>query len=110
MDWFSSLWYLDRYKIYYDQLIFDFNSIYSLVKAENVGEMFTQLNKHGIKNFYFVYASDQSSQIKQLPNYNEEMELIKNGLENIGIKPIKQIEDYKGTVVFQIYQFSWPIK
>ncbi|MFA6500420.1 MAG: glycosyltransferase family 39 protein [Patescibacteria group bacterium] len=110
LDWFSSLWYFDRYKIYHDQLIFDFTSIYALVKAENVGEMFERLNKYGIKGFWFIYASDQSSQVRQRQDYKGEMEIIKNALENMGIKPIKEITDYKGTVVFQIYKFNWPIK
>ncbi len=92
-DWFSQMWYIDRYMIYYDL---------PLMSIKYVDQIDTSN-----KDIYFVYTTEAGNRSGQSEDYNRQIEIFKNDLEASNIKAIKEIRDYKDDVVFKIYYINY---
>jgi len=92
-DWFSQKWYIDKYMIYYNLPIISIKNI-EQIDISN-------------KDIYFVYTTEAGNRSEQSEEYNIQVDIFKNNLEENNIKAIKEIRDYKDDVVFKIYYINY---
>ena len=106
IDWFSRVWYINRYMLYFNAPLFYFEDMQAAMQAAGTSNIFEYLHNFlDINEFYFVYVTELGDRSKKSQNYIDQMNLIKDDLEKNGIKPDKEIKDYKGDVVYKIYHF-----
>jgi len=102
-DWFSQVWYIDKYIIYYRLPVFPMRYVNeSNIDNKSIFGFFKDL---GINEFYFIYTTPIGNRAGSTQEYSEQMDGLMEYLETAGITPDKEIKDYKGDVVFKIYHF-----
>lgn len=104
IDWFSRVWYIQRYQMYYNIPFISFTDLsLSLSQEENILEA---LRKTGAKDFWFIGGVGDGVASRDNKEYNNVMESFMKLLEESGIHFQKEIKDYKKDAVFTIYHFN----
>ena len=112
IDWFSRLWYINRYQIYYRQPIFYYSNVLQVnmekIRNKTFIDDLTDFSKNGnIKDFWLIFATEQGvSPGSDEKKYGEYMVGLQQQLEEAGYQPVQLIENYAGQTVFKIYHFS----
>jgi len=104
IDWFSRVWYMQRYQMYYNMPFISFTDLsLSLSQEENI---FDALRKSGAKDFWFIGGVGDGVASRDNKEYNNVVESFMELLEESGIHFQKEIKDYKKDTVFRIYHFN----
>ncbi len=103
LDWFSRLWYVNKYIFYYRTPLFYFKDVQDAAAKKNTG-LIQYLREVGARAIWFIFATDQGAVANQDDKkYTGQMNAYQAQLEAIGIKPKYEIKNYAGTTVIKIY-------
>jgi hypothetical protein len=104
-DWFSIMWHVNRYYFYYKAPIVQFPDFLRLQQGNE--DQFTYLARRGFRDFWFVQTMPEG--IVGSPGsqeYQDSIATLVDLIERGGIKPLKEIRNGKGRLIFRIYRFS----
>jgi hypothetical protein len=103
-DWFSRVWYIDRYTHYYGIPIIYFTDLDKVVGERSAGQtdFLEYLRKGGAVGFWFVLAQGPAVSQGADPDYSLFMDNLQTQLEEAQTLT-KEIKDGSGVTVFKIY-------
>ncbi|MEK9180956.1 MAG: glycosyltransferase family 39 protein [Patescibacteria group bacterium] len=101
-DWFSRVWYVDRYVYYYNSPFVYFSDL-NRAAAQGKAGIFELLRKAGARSTWLVIAKGDNIVSREKNSYNDLLVALSEKLEQDAIAPVREIRDYKGQVVFAIY-------
>ncbi|MFA5126849.1 MAG: glycosyltransferase family 39 protein [Patescibacteria group bacterium] len=103
LDWFSRLWYINKYIFYYHSPLFYFNDVLTATASSNLS-MVQYLRDVGAQGIWFVFSTDQGAVANQADKgYAAKMANYQKQLESTGLKPKYEIKNYADQVVMKIY-------
>ncbi len=104
IDWFSRVWYMQRYQMYYNMPFISFTDLsLSLSQEENILDA---LRKSKAKDFWFIGGVGDGVASRDNKEYSNVTESFMELLEESGIHFQKEIKDYKKDAVFRVYHFN----
>lgn len=108
LDWFSKIWYVNKYLIYKQIPVFPIGDVSAALKNDEIDTkaVLNYFISIGIREYYYIYVTPSGRLSDQGDTYSDQMELLHAQLEASGAVPDKEISNYKGEVVFKIYHFS----
>ncbi len=107
IDWFSRMWHIDRYIIYYNAPVFYFTDLDIIFSSSNIEKNFIDYLRQDLEvaGFWFVVGANEGVNRKN-QYYNELVESLEDQLILAGINPESEIKNYLGNVVFRVYRFQ----
>ncbi|MFA6428734.1 MAG: glycosyltransferase family 39 protein [Candidatus Buchananbacteria bacterium] len=104
VDWFSRMWYIDRYIFYYNlPIVFLTDLENSLPIGQTNG--LTYLGRAGVKDFWLVSATGPGIISRDNESYNSLINGFEQEMTKDGILPV-EIKNYNNQSVFKIYHFK----
>jgi len=110
IDWFSRLWYLERYRLYYNLPYMYMRELSTLhEKSKLSGTAIEFLKYSGAKNFWIIVSANPDVENLQdksgYNSYTKAVEETTQNLQTLGVDPII-INNYAGNSTFLIYHFD----
>ncbi|MBI4054477.1 MAG: glycosyltransferase family 39 protein [Candidatus Doudnabacteria bacterium] len=105
-DWFSRVWYVDRYKYYYSLPFVYLTDISEAVEEKGQVDPFDYLRAAGVRGFWVVVADGDNRQIGKSPEFDQFFAVLSANLEENGIMPVKKITGPAGQSLFKVYHFQ----
>lgn len=106
IDWFSSMWYINRYFIYNNVPIISFTDLSLSIPQDQQTDFLEFLRKAGATGFWLIIGTEYSIVDRENVSYDEVIEGLEDQLNLAGIKPEIEIKNYKDDISFRIYHFK----
>ena len=103
LHWFSSLWTLRRYGIYYRNIIIGDVDLAILMPKTDFREFFKQA---GVKNLYYIYGSPDLETDKVAAQPNRQFSAQMANLFANSASVMEEIKDREGSAAFKIYKLN----
>ena len=104
-DWFSRVWYVDRYKYYYGAPFVYLSDLSDAVGERNI-DIFSYFRAQGAAGFWLVLAEGSSVSRNIDPTYDQVTESLREDLRAKNIVPVRQIHGHGEELSFSIYHFQ----
>jgi len=105
IDWFSSMWHINRYFIYHNVPIISFTDLSLSVPQDQQIDFIEFLRKAGVTGFWLIIGTPYSIVDRENVSYDEVIEGLEDQLNLTGIKPEIEIKNYNNDISFRIYHF-----
>lgn len=103
-DWFSRVWYVDRYTHYYSKPIIYFTDLDNAIaqSADPQTDFLSFLRRGGATGFWIVIASPSAVSAGSDPDYSHTMQSLDAQLSQAGTLA-KEISNSRGQTVFRVF-------
>jgi len=107
INWFSRVWYFQRYQMYYGVSFISFSDIADTVsRYEEDVPLLDILSRTNAREYWVVMSADKERSGVQGQEYGMFMNSFEEFLSESGIEPVKTVYDYKQDESMRIYKLN----
>jgi hypothetical protein len=100
-NWFSRVWYVDRYIHYYRQPLIYFTDLFKMMEGEQTSNIFHFLEQKQVKSIWVVIS--EKNETKRSDFYKSGLNALEANFYRLGITPVAEIKDGYGEPSFTVY-------